>query len=79
MTCHPSEGDFHFLGVDDVKVFSSCRFFHVQVADVPFDFVDQILGQLGLITVQGFYRCLVVDAEIDAGACSIDQLGEVKT
>ena len=72
MTCHPSEGDFHFLGVDDVEAFSSCHFFHVQVADVPFDFIDQILGWLGFVTVQGFYCCLVVDAEIDAGVCSVD-------
>ena len=54
MTCHPSEGNFHFLGVDDVKVFSSCHFFCVQVADVPFDFVNQILGPWGSLPSRVF-------------------------
>ena len=78
MPCNPCESDFHFLGVVDVKVFPSCHFFRLKVTDVVFDFVDQILGRLGVVSVQGFYRCLVIDAEVDAGTCAVDRSSEVE-
>ena len=79
MSRNPCEYYFRFLGIDDIKAFSSSRLFRVKVVDVRFNFVDQVLGRLRVVSFQGFYCCLVVDAEIDAGAIANDRSCKVES